>query len=58
MGRLFHALDITERNDRLAVTMQTLNLPELTSSMDLSYSDAETLIAALKELEAEQEAGA
>jgi hypothetical protein len=58
MGRLFGKLGITERSDRLAVSMSTLNLPELGSSKELSYSDAETLIAALKELEAEQEAGA
>ena len=50
MHALFTALGVTDRADRLKVTADTLKLPNLASSSDLSYTQAARLLQALAEL--------
>jgi hypothetical protein len=49
---VFGRMGITDRGERLGLCMALLDLPELASSSDLSYSQAQCLLAALREMAA------
>ena len=54
IGIMFTRLRITDRQDRLASVMSMLDLPELESSTDLSYNQAQTLIGKLEAMLSEE----
>jgi hypothetical protein len=55
LGILFAGAGIRDRDDRINATRSMLGKPDLTSSKDLSYAQAEDLIAQLRNLITEQE---
>ena len=48
MGALFTKLGVTDRPERLGLTMSLLDMPELATSRDLSFRQAESLLRLLQ----------